>query len=115
MQFPAGSLILPDTAIAFLLKNGARPISQKTDAIEAILIPISSSTIIVASNKHYMKRPLSVLNSVLASCSFESFIAMENRLDFGSLTNKIGRNARLLQDSEIAKVVRSLDFEKALS
>ena len=105
-----GELILPDTGLALLMKQGVRPTSFKGDSIETIVVPISSSAAIIGSKKRNIVRPIGLLNSVLASCSFESFIARKKDNMFQSLVRKIGKNAKLLDNSAIAKIVRSVEF-----
>jgi len=98
-------LILPDTTLAFLMKSGCAPFSQKGDQIEQVILPISSDVAIIGRNKGTTDRGDGTLNRILASCAFEAFIAKENQEDFTRLANRIGRNAHVIKDSELKKML----------
>lgn len=103
-------LVLPDSGVAFLLKDRVRPLSQKGDKIEQVLIPVSSETLLVGFARDYVERSPETIRSILVSCAFDSFIGKDNNQESARLVRKIGENALLLKDDEIAKIVRTSDF-----
>ncbi len=103
--------ILPDTSLAFLMERGASPISQKDDHIKQVIFPISSDTVIIGKAKKSAIRDELTINKILANCSFESFIAKTNCENLSRLSNRIGRNAKVIKDSELKKM---LSFDRLL-
>ncbi|NOR63077.1 MAG: DUF4238 domain-containing protein [Rhodobacteraceae bacterium] len=103
--------ILPDTTLAFLMKRGASPISQKDDHLEQVLFPISSDTIVVGRARKTAIRDDATINRILANCAFSSFIAKNNCVSLSSLSSRIGRNAKVIKDSELKKM---LSFDQLL-
>lgn len=106
-----GGLILPDTGLAFLKPKGIVPISQKDDGIREVVIPIDCQTYVYGHKRSATRRTRAVVNKILASCSFESFIGRENTQEFGSIAKFIGKNARMISDVELQKM---LSFESFL-
>lgn len=101
-----GSLILPDTTLAFVKKrSGASPFSQKNDKIEAVILPVSSECAIVGAPDFDAKYTLKTVNRLLASCSFKAFIANEKTPSFESLTQRIGKYAHLISEKELRRRV----------
>lgn len=102
----SGSLILPDTTLAFVKKHGASPLSQKKDYIEAVILPISANVAIIGTPNGKFNYPLKTINRILAGCSFEAFLAHEKSIKFQSMTGRIGKFAQLINDREIRSLVR---------
>lgn len=103
----AGSLILPDTTLAFIKQGGASPFSQKDDDIEAVILPIASDTAIIGKASAKTDYSLKAINRLLAGCSFKAFLAKENSSHFQGLTGRIGKYARLINDRDLARVAAS--------
>jgi hypothetical protein len=101
-----GSLILPDTTLAFVKKEGASPLSQYQDSIEAVILPIASNAAIIGTVNGKFNYPLKAINRILAGCSFEAFLALEQSASLQGMTGRIGKYAKLLKDSEINSLVR---------
>lgn len=99
------NLILPDTILAFLKKDGCSPISQKGDDIEQVIFPISSGVAIIGKKKGSADRTDAALNKILASCAYREFVARANHNNFIKLASRIGRNAQIIKDSELKKMV----------
>lgn len=98
------SFILPDTCLAVIKADGCAPLSSKDDDIEAVFCPISSSVGIMGVKSKTFFRDVETLNKILASCSYESFIANCDCPKLRKIANRIGRNAQLLSDAEIRKI-----------
>jgi hypothetical protein len=96
-----GSLILPDTTLAFLKENGCAPISKKYDKISTVIIPISSHVAIVGNNDGSPVRDLKTIRRVLASCAYEAFLSKEYCVELNNLSKRIGRNAKLVSQAEL--------------
>ena len=101
-------ILLPDTGLAFFKRKGLAPFSQKDDDIVDLIIPLGSSSYIYGFSKDTTQRSTKTINSALASCSYQSFIARNEAPSFHKLTNKIGKQATLISDHEIEKII-SLD------
>lgn len=100
-----GNLILPDTHLAFFKDRGCAPVSQKGDRIEAVVFPISSQVAIIGKSDLTFERDRETILRVLASCAYEAFLAPEKTLKHQKLASRISRNAKLISDAEIARVV----------
>jgi hypothetical protein len=110
LQYPKEQpLILPDTGIAFATKSTIRPISFKDDQVDFTLLPISSETLIVGCKKAWSHRSYETIISILASCSYKSFVAKHQTKSINGVANKIGRCALLMQDHEIDRMVEKID------
>ncbi|MCD1625357.1 hypothetical protein K7H22_05030 [Seohaeicola saemankumensis] len=96
--------ILPDTTLAFVKKEGASPFSQKSDKIECVILPISSTVAIIGGSSDRQDYTVKTMNRILAGCAFEAFLAEERCQQFQSLTKRIGKYARLLSDNELRKL-----------
>jgi hypothetical protein len=103
----SGSLILPDTTLAFVKKEGASPLSQIKDDIQAVILPLGANIAIIGSANGKVNYSLKAINRILAGCSFEAFLAVEKNTIFDGLTGRIGKYAKLISDREL----RSLDYE----
>ncbi|WP_297338843.1 hypothetical protein [Pseudophaeobacter sp.] len=103
-----GKLILPDTSLAFFTKNGCTPISQKTDELEGVVVPVSRHVAIIGKASTDFQRSPETVRRVLSSCAYRSFLAAENSDYFSKLSNKISKNAQLLSDADLDK---ALDFK----
>lgn len=101
---PERPIILPDTCLAFFTKSGLTPFSQKGDVVCDVLIPLSERCYLHGFEKNPIEREHGVFLNALASCSFKAFLAKEKYVEFERLTSRIGKNARLISDSEIRKI-----------
>lgn len=105
-RVPENRIILPDTGIAFILKDRVRPISQKDDKIVEVLIPLSSDCVVIGSPFGATFRSHPTINSLLASCAYQSFAFRDDDERHLSLAKRIGKNTTLLRDDEISNLVR---------
>ncbi len=96
--------ILPDTTLAFVKKEGASPFSQKADIIEFVIFPISSTVAIIGGSSGRQDYTVKTMNRILAGCAFEAFLAEERCQQLQSLTKRIGKYAKLLNDNELRKL-----------
>jgi len=101
-----GQLIFPDTSLAFFKKNGCTPISQKGDNIEGVIVPVSSHIAIVGKSDPAFDRNEDTIRKVLAGCSYEAFLAAEKSDELKKLNGRISRNARLISETELTRIVR---------
>lgn len=100
------SLILPDTSIAVVSKDKIRPIPQKDYPIDAVLIPISSNTIVIGESGKTFKRDTKVLNAILASVAMEGFLTDKKDPTYEKLIGKIGQNALMATKAEVQNLRR---------
>lgn len=98
-------IILPDTGLAFFKRKGLAPLSQKGDEITDVIIPIGSNSYIYGFRNDAIQRSAKTINNALASCSYQSFIARDDNLTFRKMAGRIGRNATLISDAEINKMI----------
>lgn len=104
--FPSGGLILPDTCTLFITKVGLKPAVSKEDQLEAVVLPISQRIAIIGSKRGFFSRDVPVLNSMLASVSYEAFVGASESPALESLKRKIGQNAQIFSEAEIKKAIR---------
>lgn len=107
-SFPSGGLILPDTCTLFVTKGGLKPAVSKDDQLEAVVVPISQNFAVIGSRNGSFSRETVVLNSMLASVSYEAFVGASKDQALESLKRKIGQNARLFSETEIRKTIREI-------
>lgn len=105
-----GRFILPDTCLCFFKWKGCSPISQKGDVIESVVMPISTQVCIIGQAEGSIQRAPETINKALASCSFEAFLAEHMSDHCKKLSSRIGRNARLMSEAEIRKILRFRDL-----
>lgn len=105
---PVGSFILPDTMVSFATTKRLTPVTQKGDELVELFLPLSSGSLLIGSRKRRTPRKVSEINSILASTSYNSFIAIEDRPEFRKLSGKIGRNAKLISESDTKSVFREV-------
>lgn len=101
-----GSFVLPDTSLAIFKTSGLSPVSQKSDKIEAVLMPISTEVAVIGSSMGEFSRDNSTLRRALSSCSFEAFLAPTQSNELEKLADRIGKNASLVSDAELQKIIR---------
>lgn len=99
-------MILPDNCVAFVMSTKISPLFQKGDSIQAVLLPISSSRLIVGSPKGDFQRETQVVNSILASSAYASFVASSRNSKLEKLQKKIGGNAILLTNEAARAIAR---------
>ena len=105
-DFMSGDLILPDTCVMFVTKAGLKPCVLKDDKIDAVVLPISKSRVVIGSLNAPFNRDLKTLNSMLATVSFETFVGGSREARLEKLTRKIGQNAALHSEHEVKKIIR---------
>lgn len=105
---PVGSFILPDTMIAFCMKNRVSPFTQAGDTLDQLILPLAPDTILIGDRKKTVHRQISETNNMLASISLRSFIAIDDRADFRRLVRKIGRNAKIFSAADSQILFRGL-------
>lgn len=101
-------LILPDTMVAFCSIDRAIPFLDKGFPLDHILLPLTSKRILIGSKKKPLVRPAIVMNKILASTSFTRFIADRDDERLRRLTSRIGRNASILTNSDINRILRKI-------
>lgn len=100
-------IILPDTGLAIFSKSGMAPMSSKDDVVEAVVCPLTSTSYILGSKSPTESRPTETIRRALASCSYKNFVARSDTQDFKRLASRIGRNAKLVSDRELNKILHS--------
>ncbi len=103
-------LILPDTNLAFFKKNGIAPLSQKGDEVDAVFVPLSTQVALVGTKNGRFDRSSKTLRRSLASCAFESFIAPMKSDELTSLSARISKNANLMSDADIQRMLDPDNF-----
>jgi len=100
--------ILGDSAVLFVVDSSRpyRAFYEKKDKLLAVLLPLSSSSCLVGRTEG-SDFVVEDINSAIASCSLEYFIASENTEFNQKLAGKIGMNSMLLQKEEIRSIVDS--------
>lgn len=111
-RFPGEALVLPDTNLACLNRKDIRPVSSKGMNHKEILLPISSEVMIVGHLGKRESRSLPEVRRILATCAYDNFVAEEFSDELAGLSKRIGKNARLLSQSELSKV---LSFKSLVS
>jgi hypothetical protein len=107
IHFDEPELILPDTMVTFLERNGrATPILDKVENVDEVYLPLSSSTALHGYRGDPIQRKLVTVNRILASCAAQRFVAKRNDDKFRSLASRIGKNAQLITRSEMRKIIR---------
>lgn len=99
------SLILPDTCLAFLMEGKCSPVSQKSDKVESVVVPISAHVAIIGLAKGAIHPTGATINRVLASCAKEFFISNSKTSELQRLSSRIGKNAVMLSEAEIKKTL----------
>ena len=107
LRFDSDNLILPDTTLAFIKRKGLSPFSQKYDEILSVILPISSSAAIFGTIEPGNCPSLKATNRILACCSHRAFLSRSLDAYFNGLTGRIGRDAHLITDAELRKIVAS--------
>lgn len=101
-----GTLILPDTTLAFVKKEGASPFFQKDHDVEAVILPVASDAAIIGRATDKGEFSLKAMNRLLAACSFEAFLAKDQSPHFQGLTGRIGKYAKLISDGDLRKTTK---------
>lgn len=100
-------LILPDTCATFFIQGGCRPVSNKSDRIEGVIIPISADAAIVGKSNIHLSWDTTTIRRALASCAYKEFISPINSTELQRLSSRISRNAKLVSDAEMQKIFRT--------
>jgi hypothetical protein len=103
-----GNLICPDTMVSFLTNSRPKPFLDAKDRLEEVWVPLTSDRMLVGESCVSAKRTNETVMRVLASTSFSAFIANSDSKSFRDLSALIGKNARILSDSEINSIKRSV-------
>lgn len=107
IRFSAPDLILPDTMVAFLKREGAiAPFLDNKSLLHEVYIPLSSQSLIYGYHSTPQERSLETINRILASCSAKNFVAQEDHGRFRKLTPRIGKHAKIIDRSAIRKIIR---------
>lgn len=105
--FDKESVILPDSMVCFLKDDGSvTPFLDKSDTLSEVYFPLSSFTLLYGYRGIPDYRPISTINRLLASCSSINFIAHDDQPWLHALTNRIGKNARMISSAEMQKIIR---------
>jgi hypothetical protein len=100
----SGEIILPDTGIAFLAEKPS-PLIQPKDGSQEIFIPIHSNVYIHGYQTFQIERHVRTVTRILASCSYETFLAKSRNDAFTRLTPQIGKYAKLLREKDFRDIL----------
>jgi hypothetical protein len=106
LHLSSDGLILPDTSLAFFKESGLAPVTQKSDKVESVVLPISSKVAIVGYSGRRFDKSLQTIQRALASCSYEAFIAQSRDENLFKLAARISKNARLISDADLQRTLR---------
>ena len=97
--------ILPDTYVCS--RNGQRfsPILTEAGEVQEVLLPISSNLCVQGYRSAPVDRPSETTNRILASSSFEAFVARDNLPSYGGLMGRIGKNAIMLSSKTAREII----------
>ena len=101
-------IILPDTCLLFVTKNGISPTVTKDDKVGALVLPVSSDKAIIGSAFGTFMRDRKTMNSMLASVAYQAFVAPVESLEYNALRRRIRSNARIISESEFQEIIRSI-------
>lgn len=108
IEFNDEQIILPDTMVIFTHGNKVSPILDNSEKLETVYFPLSSHRVLIGTDyRANSTESARQLNRMLASCSFERFIAKKNEPTIVALTHRIGNNASLLNRMELKSILRS--------
>ena len=102
----SGPIICPDTMICFATTKKPKPVLDKDDTLDAVIIPISSEIVLIGSARGQVERSRSTILSMLASVSNSFFVANSDTMEFRRLRAKIGINAVLIPRNYTQAIVR---------
>ncbi|WBU51882.1 hypothetical protein [Paracoccus sp. SCSIO 75233] len=111
-QYDDGPLILPDTTLAFFSRKGCRPTWRRDDRIDAVVVPISTSTAVVGCVHGNFVRDAETIRRALASCAYQAFLAKDLTEANSRLSRRISTNARLYSDVEYRRATSLEHFLK---
>ncbi len=103
-------LILPDTSLAFICDTGCTPFTSKKHNVELLIIPVAKDAAIMGKASCGFDRDDRTICRVLASCAYQSFLAPIQSDNLNRLSRKIGKNAQLVSDSELKKLLDEQNF-----
>jgi hypothetical protein len=101
-----GNLICPDTMTSFLTDRKPKPFLDKDDGLEAVWIPLTSDLMLIGETGASVDRADEAILRILASTSYEAFIANSDVPDLRRLSVRIGKNAQILSGADIKSVKR---------
>lgn len=104
LESGSANFILPDTCVAFFMQSGCRPVSNKDDRVEGVVIPISKGRAILGRSDSTRIWDPSTIRRALASCAFEAFVSHENNGDLQSLASRIGKNALMISEAQVSRI-----------
>ena len=90
--------------VAFCSKNKVSPFSQKGSNVVEVILPISSSVVLLGRKSSAPTRSVTELNNLLASTSFQSFVAIKDDPVFQKIASKIGKNASIFGKDEANRI-----------
>lgn len=101
----SGPIILPDTGLAFFLPNRVTPLSYKRDRVTDVIVPVNSDAYIHGFKGVQNNRDRKTVLRALASCSYRSFVGIDDSVEFKDLSARIGANAKLISEAELHEIV----------
>ncbi|WP_323038041.1 hypothetical protein [Pararhodobacter sp.] len=104
----SGNLICPDTMVAFLTDRKPKPFLDKADRLEAVWVPLSADLMLIGEPSTKVDRTSREILRILASTSYQAFIANSDTPDFRKLSSRIGKNAHVVTNTEIAALKRDI-------
>lgn len=101
-------LICPDTMVSFLTTGKPKPFLDMNDRLQAVWVPLTSNLMLIGEKNSSVECSNDTVLRILASTSYSSFIAKADILDLRKLSHRIGKNARIISNADIAKIKRSV-------
>ena len=100
---------LGDSSVIFNIegKQAFKPYFEVDKKLIAVLLPISSTKLLVGSAENYSIN-ISEIPHAVASCSLDYFITSEQNTDNDLLAKHISENARMISESEIEDILSDL-------
>lgn len=96
-----GQLILPDTCVAFIGNESVAPFSNEDHDAHTVVVPLSSDTAAIGVREGHRKMELKTVNRLLAGCAYKAFLARTDDARLRSLTNRIGKHAKLSKEKDL--------------
>lgn len=103
------SIPLGDSAVIFHIESDAayKPYYEVDKKLLAVILPISSSQILVGSTKNY-RLNIDDISEAVASCSLDYFISDQSHPTNEAMAKLISTKARILSSSEIEDIMSDL-------
>lgn len=99
-------LPLGDSALVFHVRGerSFKPILENKDELIALLLPISSSQVMIGCKENYMP-DFSLLRGIIAGCSLEYFISNKSSPENEKISGIISKNSYLLTEFQMEELI----------